>query len=114
MAKQSEKFFGPQLNHVTMKMPAQPLLLARERNDEAKFCNASALAARNINCQTEFCECTHVLQVPLNATVELIIVDEGYKYDANHPFHLHGHNFRVVAMERIKPSGISIEEVRTP
>lgn len=94
-----------------MKMTAEPLLLARKRNDESKFCNASSLAARNIDCKTDFCECTHILQVPLNATVEVVIIDEGYKYDANHPFHLHGHDFRVVAMERIKQSGISLEEV---
>jgi len=25
----------------------------------------------------------------------------GVPYDANHPFHLHGYQFRVVAMERI-------------
>lgn len=111
VSKPSERFFGPQLNHISMKMTAEPLLLARHRNDESKFCNASALAARNIDCQSDFCQCTHVLQVPLNATVEIILIDEGYKYDANHPFHLHGHDFRVVGMERIKPSGITLEEV---
>lgn len=25
----------------------------------------------------------------------------GFAYDANHPFHLHGYQFRVIAMERI-------------
>lgn len=92
-------------------MTPEPLLIARERNNESIFCNAASLAQRNINCREEFCECTHVLSIPLNSTVELILVDEGFKYDANHPFHLHGHDFRVVGMERIKPSGITVEEV---
>lgn len=94
-----------------MKMPSSPLLINKDNNDDSKFCNESSLNAMNIDCKVEFCECTHVLQVPLNASVEIFIVDEGYKYDANHPFHLHGHSFRVVGMERLKPKGLSIEEV---
>lgn len=105
------KFFGPQLNHISMKMPSTPFLIGGEQNDETKYCNSSSLAERNINCRKDFCECTHVLQVPLNSTVEVVLVDEGYKYDANHPFHLHGHDFRVVAMERIQPSGVTVEQV---
>lgn len=112
VSKDGNKFFGPQLNHISMKMPSRPLAVARELNDESKFCNSSSLAARNINCRRDFCECAHVIQVPLNATVELILVDEGYKYDANHPFHLHGHDFRVVAMERIQRTGVTVEQIK--
>lgn len=28
---------------------------------------------------------------------------QGFTFDANHPFHLHGHAFRVVAMNKIGP-----------
>ena len=35
----------------------------------------------------------------------------GHAYDANHPFHLHGHAFRVVAMERLG-STTSVEEIQ--
>ncbi|KAG4066071.1 hypothetical protein HA402_001318 [Bradysia odoriphaga] len=106
------QFIGPQLNRIAMKMPSSPLLVAKDNLDESGFCNETSLMNKNIDCVEQFCECTHVLQVPLNASVELIIVDEGYRYDANHPFHLHGQGFRVVAMERIKPSGIKIEEIQ--
>lgn len=106
------QFIGPQLNRIAMKMPSYPLLVAKDSLDESGFCNETSLINKNIDCVEEFCECTHVLQVPLNASVELILVDEGYKYDANHPFHLHGQGFRVVAMERIKPTGIKIEEIQ--
>lgn len=111
VSKNSTQFFGPQLNHITMKMPSSPLMVAREHNDESKFCNSSSLAKMNINCRKDFCECAHVIQVPLNATVELVLIDEGYKYDANHPFHLHGHDFRVVSMERIQSTGVTVEQV---
>lgn len=29
------------------------------------------------------------------------MIDEGLAYDANHPFHMHGYNFRVVAMQKV-------------
>lgn len=112
VTKNDNRFIGPQLNHISMKMPPQPYLIGREKNDELKFCNSSSLAERNINCRHEFCECSHILQVPLNASVEIILIDEGYKYDANHPFHLHGHDFRVVAMERIQPTGVTVQQVK--
>lgn len=111
VAHASDRFFGPQLNHITMKMPSTPFLVGGEKNDESKYCNSSSLTERNINCRKDFCECTHVLQVPLNSTVEVVLVDEGYKYDANHPFHLHGHDFRVVAMERIQKTGVTVDQV---
>lgn len=92
-------------------MPSVPFLSSRNEIDESQYCNETSLANKNIDCKKDFCECSHVLQVPLNASIEIVLVDEGYKYDANHPFHLHGHGFRVVAMERIKPTGIEIKEV---
>ena len=48
----------------------------------------------------DFCACTHMLKVNLGDVVELVLIDEGYAYDVMHPFHLHGHSFYVVAMER--------------
>jgi hypothetical protein len=36
----------------------------------------------------------------------------GLPFDANHPFHLHGHNFRVIAMERMA-SNVTLEDVKT-
>ena len=32
-------------------------------------------------------------------------------YDANHPFHLHGHDFRVIAMERLA-SSVTVDQVK--
>lgn len=43
--------------------------------------------------------------------MEIILVDTGFAFDANHPFHLHGHYFRVVAMEKLG-SNVTLEEVK--
>lgn len=47
----------------------------------------------------------------MNAVVELVFVDEGFAYDANHPIHLHGYAFRVVAMERMGRN-VTVQEVK--
>lgn len=52
-----------------------------------------------------------MLQIPLNTVVEMIIIDKGYAYDANHPFHLHGGAFRVVAMEKVGPF-VNVSQIR--
>ncbi|KYQ58207.1 Laccase-4, partial [Trachymyrmex zeteki] len=92
-----QQVFTPQLNHISMKLPPFPLLPERYLIKPDQFCNSSTVKG----CENDYCACTHVLQVKNNSVVELVLVDEGVPYDANHPFHLHGYQFRVVAMERI-------------
>lgn len=108
--EKNSRLYTPQLNHISMKMPAAPLMLAKESYTDDMFCNDTYLAAKGIDCRKEFCECHHILQVHLNATVELVIIDEGVTFDANHPFHLHGNAFRVVGMERLG-SSVKVEDV---
>ncbi|XP_014213138.1 laccase-1-like [Copidosoma floridanum] len=97
----------PQLNHISMKMPTFPLMSQTGMIDSRHFCNDSTVKG----CDTEYCACPHVLQVKLNSLVELVLVDEGVPYDANHPFHLHGHDFRVMAIQRLG-SNTTAEDVR--
>lgn len=93
----TEQVRTPQINHLSFKFPSFPLLSQRDQIDESMFCANQTTDS----CNNGYCECTNVVKVPLHAVVELIIIDEGVAYDANHPFHLHGHPFRVVAMERV-------------
>lgn len=120
-----------------MKLPPFPLLPERNLIKPNQFCNSSTVEG----CKNDYCACTHVLQVKINSVVELLLIDEGMRasplisiflfsisfvslnltinndfcsgvpYDANHPFHLHGYQFRVVAMEKIG-SNITAAEVK--
>lgn len=132
--KSNARLLTPQLNHISMKLPSVPLLSQRNSIDQNQFCNASTVT----DCERDYCACTHVLRVKLNSVVEVILVDEGlptnlltytstdyqfndhtytffpllgFAYDANHPFHLHGYQFRVIAMERIGRN-ITVEKVK--
>jgi len=83
-------------------MPASPLLTQPESLNQIKTCNSSS--SLGMNCTQEYCECTHILKVKLNSIVELVLVDRGVTFNANHPFHLHGANFRIMAMEHLADS----------
>lgn len=63
----------------------------------------------HMNCTEEFCECVFRLQVALNDEVEIVMIDEGVTFNANHPMHLHGHAFRVVGIGKV---GFSISTLR--
>ncbi|XP_034099549.2 uncharacterized protein LOC117564761 [Drosophila albomicans] len=108
---QTNRLYTPQLNHISLKFPSVALLPQRNQLTDEMFCNETSLAEQGIDCREKFCKCHHVLQVPLKAVVELIIVDEGFTFYANHPFHLHGNAFRVIGLERLGEN-VTIEMVK--
>lgn len=103
-----QRLLTPQLNHISLRLPPFPLL--SQHNDlgtKYPFCNETTVSG----CENKYCECTHVIEVPLGTVLELIIIDKGKAFDANHPFHLHGHAFRVIAMKRLNRT-TTVEEVQ--
>ncbi|XP_067670637.1 uncharacterized protein [Haliotis asinina] len=101
------KLYLPQLNHITNIAPPSPLLSQFGDVPKDMFCGPH----NTKNCSHEYCECIHLIKVDLNDTVEMVLIDEGVTFNANHPMHLHGHHFRVVAMDRVNQS-TSLEEVK--
>lgn len=108
-------------------MPTIPLMSQWDSIENGMFCSKEIMS-HQADCLTKHCECTQVLNVTLNSVVELILIDEGNRTNArwtfffswfsiylfdlfyisgttsflpNHPFHLHGHFFRVIAEQRL-------------
>ncbi|EFX81872.1 hypothetical protein DAPPUDRAFT_49503, partial [Daphnia pulex] len=102
-----QRFFTPQVNHISLRMPSSPPLSQHHALSVNSLCNQSTVA----NCKEKECACAYTLQVPLGSLVEVILIDEGMTFDATHPFHLHGYSFRVVAMERIG-SNVTVDQIR--
>lgn len=100
---------SPQMNHISLLLPSSPPLTQPFDVPESEYCNADTVTR---NCSQEYCECVHRLKVSLGDVVELVIVDEGVPWNANHPTHLHGHSFRVVAMDRLGDQ-TSLHKVKT-
>lgn len=89
----------PQLNNFTFTFPPSPLLTQVEDVDPDLMCRKETRPAR---CQDlPICECVHVIDLPLGATVELILVDQGGS-DSGHVFHLHGYSFYVVGAAQLE------------
>ncbi|PVD19698.1 hypothetical protein C0Q70_20189 [Pomacea canaliculata] len=95
---QGKHLYSPQINHISFSSTAvPPLTQMKDIDEDATFCNNETVQEQ---CDKQFCECSHRLKVALNDVVELIIIDEGLLFNANHPMHLHGYKFRVVGMDR--------------
>lgn len=97
--QRSHRVYLPQINDISLRLPSVPPLSQPEGVDvERDFCNATS---KGEVCSDSFCYCPHVLSVEKDSLIELVLVDEGVVYWANHPFHLHGHTFKVLAMGRL-------------
>ena len=65
----------PQLNNFTFMFPSSPLLTQAEDVNPDLMCRQETLPPR---CQgSPICECVHIIDLPLGATVELVLVDQG-------------------------------------
>ncbi|XP_046548487.1 laccase-1-like isoform X1 [Haliotis rubra] len=103
----NKRLYLPQLNHISNVQPPSPPLSQFADIPKDMFCDPH----NTRNCSHEYCECIHLIKVDLDDTVELVLIDEGVTFNANHPIHLHGHHFRVVAMDRVNES-TSLEEIK--
>ncbi|WAQ99184.1 LAC1-like protein [Mya arenaria] len=103
------KLYTPQINHISLVLPHTPPLTQLQDIPEGDFCSYGDAAAAN--CSSEYCECVYRLQVALGDVVELVVIDEGVTFNANHPMHLHGHAFHVLGMDRLNES-TSLEEIQ--
>lgn len=104
------RLYSPQVNHVSLSLPPSPPLTQLSDLDESIFCNYETIETTK-NCSEVYCECVYRLQVDLNDVVELVMIDEGKTYNANHPMHLHGHVFHVVAMDKLGEN-TTLDEVK--
>ncbi|KAF5271888.1 hypothetical protein FQA39_LY18812 [Lamprigera yunnana] len=107
-----DRYFTPVINatltglldNITYVSPPSPLLSQYADLDSKHFCNGDQ---NIINCGTT-CQCTHVVKIPLNAVVELILVDEVHLEGIHHPFHLHGFSYHVLGLAKMPIPGKNI------
>ncbi|XP_050689370.1 uncharacterized protein LOC126981839 [Eriocheir sinensis] len=84
-----------QMNGITFVLPPAPPLSQPESINASAFCSAEDRG----ECGDEgVCSCTHLLSVDMDSLVEVVLVDQSY---VNHPFHIHGLAFYVIAMGQL-------------
>jgi len=91
--------YSPQINNVTFESPDRPLLYQLDTFDSSRLCDPTEDAT--VIEKGEFRSCVHLVKVPKNQLIEMVLFDEGYTFNAGHPMHLHGQHFAVVAQDRV-------------
>ena len=61
----------PQVNGVTFAYPPSPLLSQWEEVPSSILCEKSCPFSG------DFCECLNILHIPLNITLDIVIIDKG-------------------------------------
>ncbi|XP_012256240.2 laccase-2-like [Athalia rosae] len=86
-----------QINGMSFKYPPSPILSHPENTPEDILCS---LEEKSEFCKNtpRFCECLQILDVPVNETVELVIVDEGFGSNSSVTFHAHGYRVSLVGV----------------
>ncbi|XP_046993056.1 laccase-4 [Schistocerca americana] len=84
------------VDEISFQFPPSPPLSQIDDIPPEQFCNGDN---RPADCGAN-CMCTHKVDVPLNAIVEVVLVDEVQQPNLSHPFHLHGYAFNVIGMGR--------------
>ncbi|CAG2067752.1 unnamed protein product, partial [Timema podura] len=86
----------PQINNKLFGYPSFPLLTQREHVTPDLFCRSNTTGSPH--CSDKYCKCPYVIDLPLDSLVEIVLIDISIIRDQDHPFHLHGYSFHVVAM----------------
>ncbi|GAB6033503.1 hypothetical protein CHUAL_013382 [Chamberlinius hualienensis] len=106
-----QTFYQPLINGIKLLLPPSPPLSQLADIDSSILCNEESLAAMGKNCTQELCQCVYLWSIPLNAEVEIVLINIGN--DANsHDFHLHGFRFYVLAQGTLPPGENTVENFK--
>lgn len=100
------------INNISFVAPPSPLISQGPDIPQDRYCpvgsNGLPQCPDSTRTTDGYCECVHVIRVRLGAVVQLVMGDVTPAYDLHHPFHLHGYDFYVMAIDQIRP-GDSLE-----
>ncbi|XP_033609847.1 laccase isoform X2 [Cryptotermes secundus] len=86
------------VNNISFSFPSSPLLSQRHDVKQSVVCPKGQDGAPRCPLGSgSYCQCLHIIQIPLCAVAQFILIDKG-NGGVNHPFHLHGYSFYVIAM----------------
>ncbi|XP_067008292.2 uncharacterized protein [Anabrus simplex] len=94
----------PHINNLTFMLPSSPLLFELAEVDSELPCNQDYLPAR---CRDPhnggFCQCTHIMNIPLGNAVELVLINQGGGEEgSDNVFHLHGYSFHLLGVTQLE------------
>lgn len=91
-------FAAETINNINFQSSPSPPLSQLDDIPDDQFCNVDNLPKR---CNSTYCTCTHLVEIPLHSVVEIGIVDAfQVPRPVQHPFHLHGYSYQVVTIDQ--------------
>ncbi|EFN74336.1 Laccase-4 [Camponotus floridanus] len=97
------------VNDIIFQLPSSPLLSQFRDIPPNTICNDTH---KPDNCGN-ICSCTHVIELPYNGIIELIVIDETKVPELHHPFHLHGYAFNIMSVGvPNNETGTTVEEIK--
>ncbi|XP_076303578.1 uncharacterized protein LOC143221863 [Lasioglossum baleicum] len=97
LVPRADLFVAETLNNINFQPAPSPPLSQLDDIPDDQFCNPDNLPK---HCNSSYCSCTHVVEIPLHSVVEIGIVDTFLVPRLQHPFHLHGYSYQVVTMDQ--------------
>lgn len=97
-----------EINNISSILPPSPLLSQEEDVPLDVFCPMSPNGSSY--CLRQNCHCVHMINIPLDAVVQMVLIDQSLASSINHPFHLHGYTFAVLEMGNFD-NGKQLEQV---
>ncbi|XP_075210800.1 uncharacterized protein LOC142318144 [Lycorma delicatula] len=88
----------PQFNNITFEFPERPLLPQRDELTSESTCSIDRAKQY---CVRDYCMCPYIEEIPLNALVEMVLVDISTTRQQDHPVHIHGSHFYILAIEPV-------------
>ncbi|KDR15437.1 Laccase [Zootermopsis nevadensis] len=97
----SNAYLAGVVNNISFEMPPSPLLTQADDVLRSVLCPTGPGRTPGCPGSQDYCECVHVIKIPLGSVVQFLLIDNGTG-SINHPFHMHGYSFNVIAMGRFK------------
>ncbi|CAL1684661.1 unnamed protein product [Lasius platythorax] len=97
------------INDIMFQFPSSPPLSQLRDISPDTICNDTH---KPDSCG-DICSCTHIIELPYNGIIELVIIDETKVPNLHHPFHLHGYAFNIMsAGAPNNGTGTTVEEIK--
>ncbi|XP_069675378.1 uncharacterized protein [Periplaneta americana] len=101
------------MNNISFLTPPSPILSQGQQLPSNVFCPLGRTGVPQCPASAAsqgYCECVHVYKIPLGAVTQIVLGDGSPIFDLQHPFHLHGYDFYVMALDQYR-NGETLDSV---
>ncbi len=96
----------PQINNISFQFPTSPLLSQYNDTPASSFCKDSSFGQGECDGQ-QLCSCVHTIELQLDQQIEIILFNPDAKFQVLHPMHLHGMQYKIIAMDKIENASMA-------